>query len=109
MGYVFEEHEIPTNLYGYMGDKREQVAHIIVRRKYIGSASNDIGLYKRSDGKYELIISEYDKGISQGKAFMQQFKQKYVVNTAKKMLKKKGYKLKKHTVEVDGTVELRFS
>jgi hypothetical protein len=57
-----EIHEVPQHLFGYHGDQREQKAHIIIRRKHVGSASNDIGFVKREDGKYEAIISEYDSG-----------------------------------------------
>ena len=98
-----------TNLYGYTGDRRAQVANIIIRKKHVGAASNDIGFIKTADGKYELIISEYDRNIPRGKVFMQKFKQTYVTNQAKKALKKKGYKLKKQKVEKDGTIELRFA
>ena len=38
-----EDHENPQNLYGFQGDKREETAEIIIRRKYIGKLSNDIG------------------------------------------------------------------
>jgi len=51
---------VPTNLYGYHGDKRAQVANVIIRRKQIGSSSNDIGfLFK--DGTCEAIVSDFDR------------------------------------------------
>ena len=49
-------------LYGYQGDIREQKAHIIIRKKYVGSASNDIGFERMADGTYRVWISDYDKG-----------------------------------------------
>lgn len=55
-----EVHKEATNLYGYHGDKRADKANIIIRRKNIGSASNDIGFAKGANGKYEAIISAYD-------------------------------------------------
>lgn len=55
-----EVHNTPQNLFGYRGDKRSQKAHIIIRRKYVGSASNDLGFVKGEDGNYEAIVSEYD-------------------------------------------------
>ncbi len=45
-----EVNEKATNLYGYQGDKREQVAEIIIRRKNVGSSSNDIGFKQNEDG-----------------------------------------------------------
>ena len=79
MGYVFEEHKEAQNLYGYRGDKRKQKAHIIVRRQHVGAAANDVGFLRKSDGKYEMIISEFDRGLghTQGKNFMKNMKQIY--------------------------------
>lgn len=55
-----EIHSTPEHLFGYHGDKREEVAHIIIRRKHIGGSSNDIGFVKNEKGCYETIISEFD-------------------------------------------------
>jgi len=109
LGFPYEEHKIATGLYGYAGDRRSQVANIIVRKKNIGSASNDIGFHKKADGKYELIISEYDKRIRKGQIFTKKFKQVYASKQTQRQLRKKGYKLKKQKVEKDGTIELRFA
>jgi hypothetical protein len=46
MGYQPKVNDVAQNLYGYLGDKREQKAHIIIPRSQITSASNDIGLEK---------------------------------------------------------------
>ncbi len=56
-----EVHQNAQPLYGYQGDARNQKAHIIIRRKYVGSASNDIGFERQSDGTYKAWISDYDK------------------------------------------------
>ena len=108
MGYPFEEHETATTLHGYQGDERSQVANIIVRRKHVGAASNDIGFHKRKDGKYDLVISEFDQR-SKSRIFLNKFHQSYVVKQSTRQLKKKGYKIKKKKVEQDGTIELRFA
>lgn len=58
-GYSPEIHTEAQALYGYQGDKREDAAHIIVRRKQIHPYSNDLGF--AHDGKcYSMIISDYD-------------------------------------------------
>lgn len=79
MGYVYEEHQEAQNLYGYAGDKRKQKAHIIVRRQHVGSAANDVGFVRKADGKYEMIISEFDRnqGHKQGQDFMKNMKKIY--------------------------------
>jgi hypothetical protein len=63
-GWTVEQIELhvePTNLYGYHGDRRADLANVIVRRKFIGAASNDIGFLKQADGTYNVIISEFDR------------------------------------------------
>ena len=107
--YPFEEYDVAQSLVGWLGDNRKQVANIIIRKRHIGVASNDIGFHKKANGKYELIISDYDKSISQGQTFLSKFKQTYAEKQVQKELKKKGYKLKKKKIETDGTIELRFS
>ena len=92
LGYVFEEHKTAQQLYGYAGDLREQVAHIIIRRKYVGSAANDVGFVRKANGNYELIISEFDrrKGSLSAKNFLESMKQMYGKHKALKQLKKMG-------------------
>ena len=55
-----ESHKEAKNLYGYHGDMREQKAHVIIRRKYVSGAANDIGFVKDENGKFKAIISDYD-------------------------------------------------
>lgn len=61
-GLVAETFLEAQPLYGYQGDLRPEKAHVIVRRKYIGPASNDIGFLCEPDGHYTAIISEWDRG-----------------------------------------------
>ena len=56
---------LPQNLYGYKGDVRFEKAHIIIRKKYMGRSSNDMGFERTANGKYIVHISEYDQGTGQ--------------------------------------------
>ncbi len=47
-------------LEGYQGDKRKDVADIIIPRSQVGHLSNDIGFVKGEDGSFGAVISEYD-------------------------------------------------
>jgi hypothetical protein len=49
------------HLEGYEGRKRPETANVIIPRKYVGGAANDIGWKLGEDGTYEAIISDYDK------------------------------------------------
>lgn len=57
-----ENHLIAQNLFGYKGDQRPEVANLIVRRKNVGRASNDLGFIKNDKGNYEMIVSAFDEG-----------------------------------------------
>lgn len=56
-----EVHDTAQHLYGYHGDERPETANVVIRRKNIGSASNDVGFKLKEDGTYEAIISDFDK------------------------------------------------
>ena len=58
-----EVHAEPQTLKDLHGKSRPQRAEVIVRRAGVGEASNDIGFLKQPSGKFEAIISEYDRGI----------------------------------------------
>lgn len=59
---MIEVHDKAQHLYGFQGDRRSQVANVIIRRENVGGAANDVGFVRGSDGKFQAIISEYDSG-----------------------------------------------
>ncbi|OYD89150.1 hypothetical protein CDG77_20100 [Nostoc sp. 'Peltigera membranacea cyanobiont' 213] len=60
LGFYPQVHEQPVNLYGWRGDKREEVAHIVVPRNQISRVSNDLGFWFNGTD-YECLISDYDR------------------------------------------------
>ncbi|WP_414543928.1 DUF1257 domain-containing protein [Nostoc sp. CCY0012] len=77
-------HDKPVNLYGWHGDKRQEVAHIVVPRNQISPSSNDLGFY-RNGTDYECIISEFDqrhgqaqKGLGLGPQFLTRLQAQYI-------------------------------
>jgi hypothetical protein len=108
LGYPTELHEVAQPLYGYQGDVRPERANIIVRRKHIGSAANDIGFSKNTDGTYEMIISEYDRRASHSGNFMSRLKQMYGVHKTKKFIKRKGYSISSQKTDADGKIKIRI-
>jgi hypothetical protein len=60
LGYSEVEEGTDLALFGYRGDQRPETAEIVVRRKHLGSASNDLG-FIRTAGGYVPIVSEYDQ------------------------------------------------
>lgn len=85
-----EEHEEGAQLIGYMGDKREDTAHVIIRRRYLSTASNDMG-FRKVGNAYVPIISEYDSRVY-NQSFLNTLKQVYGVEKAVKQATKRGYK-----------------
>ncbi len=77
MGYKPKIHKEAQSLHGYQGDVRKQKAHVIIPRKQVGSASNDIG-FELKDSKYIMHISEYD--INTKKFNSKKLKQVYAKN-----------------------------
>jgi len=94
------------SLYGYMGDKRAQVADIRIDRGNVGSSSNDLGFKKNENGTYGAIISDFDKS-HYGKKWMGELKQTYAVKKTEKLLKKKGYSVTRKKNKDTGVIQIR--
>ena len=110
-----EVHEDGAALMGYHGDNRAKLAtsnpnyappcHIIIRRKHVGSASNDVGYRRTEDGKYVVYISDYDKGSNFNKAKQNKVTQDYTVGVTEKQMKAQGYVVKRAVGE-KGAIKL---
>jgi hypothetical protein len=100
---AIQKHEEAVQLEGYHGDKRQEKANIVIPRKYVGSASNDLG-FKKVNGKYEATISEYDRGRF-GDVWMKKLKQKYAARKVAKLARQNGFTLasKKEIKTTKGT------
>lgn len=85
-----EVHDEPQNLMGYKGDLRSQRANIIIRRQFVGAASNDIGFIKDENGAYQAIISQYDMGYLYGQKFIGELKGNYIYHVLKAKQEQKG-------------------
>ena len=69
LGYADVETGEALPLYGYQSDRRPEAAEIVVRRQYLGVASNDLG-FARTELGYVPIVSEYDVRALQGGQFL---------------------------------------
>ena len=89
-----EVHEEAQPLVGYGGDLRRQTAEVIIRRKHIGAASNDIGFKRMPDETFQAIISEFDQRQRYGTSWLGKLKQEYGIATTIKVAKRKRYSYK---------------
>lgn len=87
MGYHPQVSEKPQQLEGYHGDKRSQTAEIIIPRKQVGGASNDVGFKKNADGSYTAIVSDYDQGSENSNFGLKKQKELKRIYTEKKAMK----------------------
>ena len=112
LGYEPEVCHEGKALIGYMGDERGERAQIIIRRRHLDSASNDIGFSRDGSGVYRAIISEYDRGIGFDDAWIGRVSQTYKERQTMAVAKAKGYVFKGR--EVINTpqgkkIQLRFA
>ena len=106
MGYNdVEVHEDAQNLVGYHGDTRTQKANVIVRRKYVGLAANDIG-WELQNGSYVQHISQYDSGKHNTK-WLDGLKKNYTERVVSKEAKRQGLRLHSRTV-VNGKTVIKY-
>ncbi len=100
-----EVHETAQHLYGYQGDVRAETAEIIIRRKYIGSSSNDIGFKLQDDGQFQAIISEYDRG-RYNQQWLGKVMQRYGYYALMASAQEQGFTVEEDEVMEDGTVRV---
>lgn len=78
-----EVHEKPVNLVGYRGDRRAQVANVVIRRQHVGSASNDVG-FLASDTGYQAYVSGFDHPRF-GQGWLSRLHSRYTVHQEAKL------------------------
>ncbi len=104
-GYGTVEEGESLSLYGYQGDRRPETAQIVIRRKFIGNASNDLG-FQKTDAGYVAVISEYDQRyIMQGK-FLTALRTNYNLKSAEKLARNLRGTL--HQERVGSTIKIRI-
>lgn len=76
LGYPEVEAGEALPLYGYHGDRRPETAEIVVRRRHLSAASNDLGFARTPQG-YLPIVSEYDQRTLHGGQFLVKLRTAY--------------------------------
>ena len=112
MGYRVEVHPEGAALYGYEGRERPEKANIIIRRRQLDSASNDIGFARIADGRYVARLSEYDQQIGFNRKWLNRVHQVYKEKQTIAIAKAKGYIFQgREVVKTDQgeRIQLRFA
>ena len=100
-----EIHEAPQHLHGYQGDVRKQTAEVIIRRQYVGSASNDMGFKRQENGTFEASISEHDRH-KHSPQWLNELTQRYAYHVATAKLEEQGFVLISDEKQSDGRLHL---
>lgn len=102
-----EVHAEAQPLRGYMGDRRAQRAHVIVRRQHVGEASNDIGFERGTDGSYNAWISEYDHDhYHYDEGWLGKVTARHAYHATQKTLVNQGFNVVQEQSAEDGTVRM---
>ncbi|HEY9850262.1 MAG TPA: DUF1257 domain-containing protein [Leptolyngbyaceae cyanobacterium] len=101
-----EVREEAQGLYGFQGDLRPETAEVIIRRKYLGAASNDIGFKKQEDGTYEAVISSYDRAYNYSQHWINQLTQRYGYHLLMAVAPEQGFTIEEQEILEDGTIRL---
>jgi hypothetical protein len=104
-GYETVEEGEALSLYGYRGDQRPETAQIVVRRKFIGAASNDLG-FQKTDAGFVPVISEYDRSFMMQGKFLTALKTNYNLKSTEKLARNLRGTL--HRERVGSTIKIRI-
>lgn len=100
-----EVHDKPQHLFGFQGDMRPETAEVIIRRQYIGGASNDIGFQQQADGSFTAIVSEYDRP-TYSQRWLNQVTQRYGYHQLLATAPQEGFTIEEEQILEDGTIRV---
>lgn len=108
--FQFEDHRhAPAQVKGYMGDLRQQTAHFIVRKRFVTASSNDLGWQQQPDGKFTLLISDYDAHTQRALEIAEEVAYHYTVVKAERAARLEGYTIKRQCATNGQVVHLYLS
>jgi hypothetical protein len=102
-----ESHELAQSLIGFQGDTRPETAEVIVRRKFAGMSSNDLGFKRQESGNFKPIISGFDNGYYNSD-WRDTLSQRYSERKYAKEMYQEGFILQGKTTLADGTTDMQF-
>jgi len=107
-GCTVESHTNPVYLLGYQGDQRPEMAEVVIRREFVGEASNDIGFKRQPNGNFRPIISEFDVEYY-NQIWLDQLAQTYAERKFVREMRESGYLLSSRVSSNDGSIEMSFT
>jgi hypothetical protein len=96
LGHAVELHVGGVTITDYDGNPHSHPAYVVVRKT--ADFLSDFGFTKTSDGRFALIVDEYDQRFRLGPAWMGRLLQTYKEKETIAMAKAKGYALRAREV-----------
>jgi hypothetical protein len=96
LGHAAEFHAGGTTITDYDGNPHPHPAYVVVRKK--AHFLSDFGFTRTSDGRFALVVDEYDERFRLGPAWMGRLLQTYKEKETIAMAKAKGYVLRTREV-----------
>jgi hypothetical protein len=84
---------------------RPQTAEVIIRRTFLGPASNDIGFKRQEDGTFDAIISDYNR-VRYPQQWRHRLTQCYAYHVARAKLEEQGFASVTRETQQDGQIHL---
>ena len=100
-----EVHALAQPLVGWRGDIRTDTAEVIIRRRHVGGASNDIGFARNADGRFEAVISEFDSPRFDAE-WLGRLTQRYAYRVARDTLSAQGFDLAEESMDDDRQIHM---
>jgi hypothetical protein len=100
-----EVHKTAQPLIGWLGDTRQVVANVIVRRAHLSSASNDLGFVQTAAGTFDALISDFDRPRLDA-AWLGRLTQRYAYHVAKDLLAAEGFAVNHDEQDASGAIHL---
>ena len=105
LGYTAEVHENGVPLKGFLGDSREQRAHVVVPRRQVGRLSNDLGFERTADGTYRAWISDFD-AKKHGPRWLGDLTHRYAYHATMATLPQQSFEVARQERQADGSVRI---
>lgn len=94
------------SMYGYHNDLRPEKCAVLVDRKYVGQASNDVG-FAWNGSTYEAIISDHDSRWTFTPEVIGKLKQQYAFHELSRQARQKGYTVQQEATP-QGTIRMKL-
>lgn len=104
-GYEAQVHEEPVRLHGFLGEGRDQRAHVVVPKRQVGWASNDLGFERTSDGTFRAWISDFDARKHDSR-WLAQLTQRYAYHVTVHKLTQQSFEVVGQEQREDGSIRV---